>query len=351
MPKQQPSVSVVEPMERRLLFTAAALGAWTRVLPSRHEHALHGPLRHGRHTLPAGPTTIQIVAPAVTELTDRQKEDAMLAMVNSYRGALPAELVLAVIFQEGGQGAFYVNGYLKNSFYRQVDAPWAQPSNNTDGIMQVTAASGYHERSGAYTNDQPGYDHAIHDGSDFLLNQYAHYGTFWETVLHYNSGGRTLYTYKGRNAGDRQYLSHVAGHVRNDVPPMFAITNTWLADKLDAAQQVVNGYLNDPNILAGQPIDYYTPFQAQLDADLHSLIDPPGLTATPGSAWAMSGPANNKLLTVSAGTVTLTTDLSTVYGTISLTVLNGATCVFAGDQHFKDVALSGSGGISVGTPG
>ena len=55
--------------------------------------------------------------------------------------------------------------------------------------------------------------------------------------------------------------------------------------------------------------------------------------------------------TVSAGTVTLTTDLSTVYGTISLTVLNGATCAFAGDQHFKDVTLSGSGSISVGTPG
>jgi beta-glucanase (GH16 family) len=70
-----------------------------------------------------------------------------------------------------------------------------------------------------------------------------------------------------------------------------------------------------------------------------------GLSAAPGSAYTLSGPADNKLLTVSAGTVTLNEDLSAVYPLISLDV-TGGTVVFAAIQQFQNVSLSGDGAIS-----
>ena len=124
--------------------------------------------------------TRQVEVPAAG-ITDQQKENAILAMVNDHRGALPAEFVLAEIFQEGGQGAFYVDGSNYNSFYNASDAPWAQPTNG-DGIMQVTSASGYHQLSGTYTNDQTGYDHAISDGCAYLDANFSQYGTVWQTA-------------------------------------------------------------------------------------------------------------------------------------------------------------------------
>ena len=204
-------------------------------------------------------------------LTDSQKQQLMLGMVNAHRGALPAELVLAEIFQEGGQGAFHVNGSQYNPFYSPADAPWAQPDNNGDGIMQVTVASGHHEASGPYTNDQSGYDNAIADGCAYLLEEYAAFGSLWQAVLHYNSGPHTLAVYKGLQAGDPGYLGKVASALRNLVPPMFGISNPTLAAELDAAQQIVNRYLNDPTILTGQPASYYVPYQAQLETELHNL--------------------------------------------------------------------------------
>ena len=148
--------------------------------------------------------------PGLTSLTDQQKQQTMLTMVNNHRGALVPEFVLAEIFQEGGQGASYVNGYLYNSFYRQSDAPWAQPSNNSDGIMQVTSASGFHNHT--YTNDQTGYDYAITDGCGYLLANYNTYGTTWQSALHYNTGPSSLYIYKGLNAGNRQYLAGISSN-------------------------------------------------------------------------------------------------------------------------------------------
>ena len=62
--------------------------------------------------------------------------------------------------------------------------------------MQVTRASGYHPRSGTYTNDQMGYDHAINDGTDYLKALYNQYGTLWQSALHYNTGPNSLYIYE-----------------------------------------------------------------------------------------------------------------------------------------------------------
>jgi hypothetical protein len=147
-------------------------------------------------------------------ITDQQKQQEILNMVNSHRGSLPAELILAIIRSEGGEGAFHVDGWNYNYFYSESDGPWAQPTNG-DGIMQVTTASGYHERSGPYTHDWGGYDHAISDGCDYLLALYNTYGTYVQSTLHYNTGPNSLYIYLGKNWGDRDYLSHVAGHLSN----------------------------------------------------------------------------------------------------------------------------------------
>ena len=203
------------------------------------------------------------------QLTDSQKQQIMLRLVDQYHADLPAEAILAVIFQEGGEGAFYANGYLHDSWDSATDAPWSQP-NNGDGIMQVTSASGYHERSGTYSHTQLGYDHAIHDGCDFLELQFNNFGTTWEAVLHYNSGAGTLYTYKS-GMGDPNYLGHVADYLGSLVPPMFGISNPTLVQKLNAAQQIVNSYVNDPTIQSGQPLEYYATYEAQLNAELHLL--------------------------------------------------------------------------------
>jgi ELWxxDGT repeat protein len=72
-----------------------------------------------------------------------------------------------------------------------------------------------------------------------------------------------------------------------------------------------------------------------------------GLTADPGSTYTLSGPATAKLLSVTAGTVTLTRDLSAGYPGVSLDVSGNATVVFAVDQNFANVSLSGDGSISV----
>ena len=75
-----------------------------------------------------------------------------------------------------------------------------------------------------------------------------------------------------------------------------------------------------------------------------------GITAAAGAAYSFTGPVNNKLLSVTAGTVTLTRDLSGGYPGISLNVGGNATVVFAADQNFANVSLSGNGTVSVGEP-
>lgn len=83
--------------------------------------------------------------------------------------------------------------------------------------------------------------------------------------------------------------------------------------------------------------------------------DPAGLTATPGSLYSFAGLGNNKVLTVTSGTVTLTADLSALYpgASVSLDASNGATVVFTAEQHLENVSLSGGASIvddSAGQP-
>ena len=58
-------------------------------------------------------------------ITDQEKQQEILNMVNSHRGSLPPELVLAIIRQEGGEGEQKGAGGSYNSFYRESDGPWA----------------------------------------------------------------------------------------------------------------------------------------------------------------------------------------------------------------------------------
>lgn len=215
-----------------------------------------------------------------TPITDQQKQQKILNMVNIHRNSLPPELVLAISRQEGGEGAFHIDGWNYNSFYRESDAPWAQPTNG-DGIMQVTSASGYHEKSGPYTHDQTGYDHAINDGCDYLLENYNVYDSFVQTTLHYNTGPNSLYIYLGRDWGDRNYLSHVATHLSNFIPNIYGIQNQDLVNKLNQGQDILNDYLYNQGIATGQSVSYYESYQVQLDNDLHNIgIEEPLPTIT-----------------------------------------------------------------------
>lgn len=81
-----------------------------------------------------------------------------------------------------------------------------------------------------------------------------------------------------------------------------------------------------------------------------TLNDPAGISRDSGAAYSFTGLADAKLLAVSAGTVTLTGDLSATYPGVSLDVSAGAIVVFAVDQNFQDVSLAGGGNISVGQP-
>jgi uncharacterized protein YraI len=205
--------------------------------------------------------------PSRNELTDQQKQQEILDMVNSHRNALPSELVLAIIRLEGGEGAFHVDGQVYNSFYRQSDVPWAQPKNG-DGIMQVTAASGYHK---TFTHDRAGYDLAISSGCNYLSEFYNAYGTYVQTALHYNTGPNSLYIYLGKNQGDRNYLSHVAGYLSNFISNIYGLEDQNLADSLNRGQKILNDYLYNKGIATGRSIDYYKPYQVQLDNDLYNI--------------------------------------------------------------------------------
>jgi VCBS repeat-containing protein len=244
-----------------------------------------------------------------TSITDQQKQQEILKMVNSHRGSLPPELVLAIIRQEGGEGAFHINGWNYNPFYKESDGSWAQPING-DGIMQVTVASGYHERSGPYTHDRDGYDHAIKDGCDYLLELYNTYGSYAQAVLHYNTGPNTLYIYLGKNLGDRNYLSHIATHLSDFVPSIYGLRNQNLVDALNRAQKILNDYLYNKGIATGQSLDYYRPYQILLDRELYNIEHPTPTTSmsVQPTTWSYSigaGSSKTQIFTVSAsgGTV------------------------------------------------
>jgi ABC-type oligopeptide transport system substrate-binding subunit len=209
-------------------------------------------------------------------LTDKEKQRSVLTMVNNHRGALPPELVLAVIRIEGGVGAFHINGWDHNpSIYRRIDGSWAQPTKG-DGIMQVVdgkGGSGYHEKSGLYTNDRDGYDHAIKDGCDYLLELYntRAYGTYVQAVLHYNSGPASLYTYLATTGGSEVYLSKAAEYLTTFVKDTYEIENPSLVCILNKGQSILDSYLYNKGIKTWQTPEYYRTHQRRLDSDLQNL--------------------------------------------------------------------------------
>ena len=239
------------------------------------------PIRQGQYSTQWSFTT-QSSYFTKNEITfsDSEKQAEILKIIDSCRGIFPRELIAAIIRLEGGKGAFYLEGYLYNQFYLKNDGSWAQPTNG-DGIMQVTSASGYHEKSGRYTNDRDGYYHAIKDGCDYLSSQYSQYGTDLQAVLHYNTGPASLYIYMGRNWGDRNYLTHTAEFMTDFVPLIYGLQNPNLVGKLNEAQKVVTRYLQDTSILQGQNVDYYKPYQTSLDKELNSIRNVPARDVNP----------------------------------------------------------------------
>ena len=211
-----------------------------------------------------------------TVVTDAEKQEQMLRMVNAHRGSLPAELVLAVLFQEGGQGAFYADGAgVSPGIYQGGVGPWEQPFGSEDGVMQVQPASRASGLQDPYPGTQAGYDLAIADGCAYLNTQLSRYGTLWESVLHYNTGRGTLFIYKN-GRGDPHYLHHVASNLRTLVPPMFGLDNARLADQLEGAQALVDKYVTDAGISSNQSdVAYYDAYQTELDAELHGLGNHP----------------------------------------------------------------------------
>jgi ELWxxDGT repeat protein len=92
-------------------------------------------------------------------------------------------------------------------------------------------------------------------------------------------------------------------------------------------------------------------FTASLPATSVELLevtpDPAGVTATPDGVYSFAGLGSNKVLTVTSGTVTLSTDLSAQYpgASVSLDASNGATVVFTAEQHLANISLSGGASI------
>jgi hypothetical protein len=200
-------------------------------------------------------------------VTDTEKQGSILDMAEEACGDLPAELVVAIMRQEGGKGAFYCDGWRYNSFYLAENAPWAQPENG-DGVMQVTEASGWHETSGPYEHSEVGYRNSIEDGCGYLNELYGRYQCVTLTALHYNSGPNTLYIYMN-GMGDRDYLSKVGNHMQTFVPSLYGIENETLVEKLYEAQNVLDGYLE--TLPERMSLDYYKPYQEALDEEIKNL--------------------------------------------------------------------------------
>jgi hypothetical protein len=137
--------------------------------------------------------------------------------------------------------------------------------------MQVSATGNpyYHERSGPYTHDWIGYDHAINDGCDYLLELYSTYATQVQSTIHYNTGPKSLYIYLGMNQGDRDYPSKVAEHLSSFVPNTYGLSNQNLVNALNQGQNILDKYLYDMGIATGQDphqvkLGFHTHIQRQL---------------------------------------------------------------------------------------
>jgi hypothetical protein len=72
-----------------------------------------------------------------------------------------------------------------------------------------------------------------------------------------------------------------------------------------------------------------------------------GISSGPGAQFSVTGSPGAQLLDVTAGTITLTQDLSTQFPNYALQVENGASVVLASDQHIGALQLLGSGSLDM----
>ena len=111
---------------------------------------------------------------------------------------------------------------------------------------------------------------------------------------------------------------------------MFSISNASLVSELNEAQTILNGYLNNSNILSGQSVSYYASYQTQLESALSNI----GVANQPPSVSYIATPSGTQ-----SGNVTIS------YG---LADANSDTCSIA-VQYSPDgahwyTATQGSGG-------
>ena len=77
--------------------------------------------------------------------------------------------------------------------------------------------------------------------------------------------------------------------------------------------------------------------------------NPPGLTAGAGAQYSVSTSGGIQVLDVTAGTVTLSADLSAALGQYILKIENGASVVLTSGQHLDQLLLIGDGTIDIGS--
>jgi hypothetical protein len=76
-------------------------------------------------------------------------------------------------------------------------------------------------------------------------------------------------------------------------------------------------------------------------------LNTPGLLAGSGAIYTITGSTGAQTLDILSGSVTLTTDLSTMLPNYSLQIENGASVILASDQHIGALQLVGSGSLDM----
>jgi len=185
--------------------------------------------------------------PGADERLDTVEERtwAIKQAVLALHGSFPIELVLAIASVETGP------------VYN-----WDNEVANGDGIMQVTIASGYHEKSGEYVNTRAGIEANINDAMGVLKERlnavragwrdsYGNifdsllYSEYIQSALQYNGGPDPVGTYK-RGEGAPNYLARVANGLENIVPPTFGYSNPGLVSELREGQSRLEPLLATP---------------------------------------------------------------------------------------------------------
>lgn len=240
--------------------------------------------------------------------TDAEKQQLISGWVNKHRNDggnnWPPEVILAMIFLEGGRGAFYTTSNNDpNNFYKGYSyGPWTEPDNTglycyrdffSDGIMQVTSdngckgkkhnagsgcagKSGYGYKNpynydcnkifGGYLDDQSGYEGGVDDGIYCLDGWKPKKTGYINAILHYNSGSNSISMYKN-GGGDPTYLGDIADRLSSAVPLIYPdLSNPGWVSALRLGQS----YLDSAMSKATTPKDY-AKYQATLEAQLKQI--------------------------------------------------------------------------------